>query len=210
MRILVFGDSIVQGFWDSEGGWVNRLRKFYEQRKFSGEDQDPPTVFNLGISGETTEQLLKRFKSEVEARVYPGEEFVFVFGTGTNDTVYRGSENDSEPELYTEQLKELVNQAKEYSNKILFVGLLPVIDVLLQPFPGSSSGKCFSTERTSLFDKTLKDFCLENNTPVVDVFTSFSELPDLNSVFDDGLHPNNQGHEIIVSKVKPELEKLIG
>lgn len=31
MRVLVFGDSITQGFWDTEGGWVERLRKYYDQ-----------------------------------------------------------------------------------------------------------------------------------------------------------------------------------
>lgn len=27
MRILVFGDSIVYGAWDTEGGWAERLKK---------------------------------------------------------------------------------------------------------------------------------------------------------------------------------------
>jgi lysophospholipase L1-like esterase len=209
MRILVFGDSIVQGFWDSEGGWVNRLRKFYDLQKISGEVQDPPTVFNLGISGETTAGLLKRFTNEVEARKFAGEEFVFVFGTGTNDTIYRGEQNETEPEQYEEQLKQLSELAKKYSNKIMFVGLFPVIDNLLQPMPWSSTGKCYSTERIELFDKTLKKFCLANNLPVVDIFSKFSEVSELGSLLEDGIHPSSVGHELIAGLVKPELEKLI-
>lgn len=29
-KILVFGDSIAYGKWDSDGGWVARLRKYVD------------------------------------------------------------------------------------------------------------------------------------------------------------------------------------
>jgi lysophospholipase L1-like esterase len=34
MIVLVFGDSIAQGYWDSEGGWVERLRKANDSATF--------------------------------------------------------------------------------------------------------------------------------------------------------------------------------
>ena len=34
-RILIFGDSITYGAWDKEGGWVQRLRKFLDERNLT-------------------------------------------------------------------------------------------------------------------------------------------------------------------------------
>ncbi len=32
MHIIVFGDSIAQGFWDKKGGWVQRLREVFDEK----------------------------------------------------------------------------------------------------------------------------------------------------------------------------------
>jgi lysophospholipase L1-like esterase len=54
--ICVFGDSITWGAYDPErGGWVNRLRNDLEKKEIES--------YNLGISGDTTADLLKRFNS---------------------------------------------------------------------------------------------------------------------------------------------------
>ncbi len=208
MRVLVFGDSIAQGFYDTQGGWSVHLWEYYTKLNYKKGLKNPPTVFNLGISGDTTEAILKRFKSETEARKYPGEEFAFIFATGTNDTVYRGTENDSEPEKYEQQLEELIAQAKTYSPRIICIGLFPVVDKLLQPMSWSTTGKCYSSSRMKLFDETLKNFCFKNNLPFVDLFTPFSQAKNLESLFADGVHPNDTGHELIASLIKPELDKL--
>ncbi len=58
MRVLVFGGSTTQGFWDSEGGWVARLRKFYDLLQLEDlKKRDEPTVFNLGIAGGTSNTI---------------------------------------------------------------------------------------------------------------------------------------------------------
>ena len=68
-RILVFGYSIAQGYWDIEGGWVQRLRRYLDKKALESKDLLPSwSIFNLGISGETIDHLLDRFDSEVKAR----------------------------------------------------------------------------------------------------------------------------------------------
>src|SRR5690606_7564988 len=69
MRVLVFGDSITQGYWAVEHGWVDRVRKYFDARQF--EDlggRDEPTIFNLGISADNSNDILSRIESEVAAR----------------------------------------------------------------------------------------------------------------------------------------------
>lgn len=60
-NICVFGDSIVWGAWDKEkAGQVNRLAIYYQN------SNDENIVYNLGIPSETTTDLLKRIKNELE------------------------------------------------------------------------------------------------------------------------------------------------
>lgn len=125
MRVLVFGASITQGFWDTEGGWVQRLRSHYDKLNLKNSNRDQPTIFNLGISGEMTSGLLKRFTNETEARVWPNEKFTFIFSIGTNDAAVDGTDKlHSTPERFRNDLEALVEQAKKYSDRIMFVGLI--------------------------------------------------------------------------------------
>jgi lysophospholipase L1-like esterase len=211
MRVLFFGDSITQGLWDKEGGWVTRIRKDYDHKYISAPGGNSPLLFNMGISGNTAASVLKRFKAETEARKYHGESLAFVFAIGTNDACFRkDGHNDSEPDTYKSELTELVAQAKHYSDRILFVGLPPAVDELVNPLPASTTGKSFTTERLKLFDTTVKNFCREQNLPFVDVFSEFSKSEDVRTLLFDGLHPNATGHEMIATLVRPKLAALTG
>ena len=64
MNVLIFGDSITWGAYDPEqGGWATRLRNYFEEK-----DNDID-VYNLGISGDTTADLLERIEIEAKSRV---------------------------------------------------------------------------------------------------------------------------------------------
>ena len=58
-RIIVFGASTSHGFWDEKGGWADRLKQCLHKRTLEEEDFYG-TVYNLGISGGTTEDILKK------------------------------------------------------------------------------------------------------------------------------------------------------
>ena len=207
MRVLVFGDSIVQGFWDREGGWVQRLRVFYDDLQIADLSRDEPTVFNLGISGDTTKNVLQRFVQETEARKWPGEEFVFVFAIGTNDSLAHARDYESSPEIYADQLKELVSKASKFSAKKLFVGLTSINEKLTNPYMYSLTGKKYTNARIWEFETILRKFCDNNRLPLVKIFEKFKSRDDLLA---DGLHPNDEGHKLIAGLVLPELKKLIG
>jgi lysophospholipase L1-like esterase len=102
----------------------------------------------------------------------------------------------------------LLSKAKGYTNKILFVGLFPVIDELLQPFPWSTSGKCYSTERMKLFNDALVKFCMDNDLQMVDLWSAFESVSNMKSLFFDGIHPNDAGHQLIYETAKPKLKEL--
>ncbi|MBI5906829.1 hypothetical protein HY857_02135 [Candidatus Saccharibacteria bacterium] len=209
MRVLIFGDSITQGFWDTEGGWVGRLRKHYDEIQLLDLSKEQPTIFNLGISGDFTKSVVARLESETKARLWPGEEIVYIFAVGLNDTIYREDDFESTPKKYNEELGTILKIAKLYSQRILFVGMSPVVDERVQPPQWSSSGKCYSNERIMIFDKVLQDFCERSSVAYVSLFEMMQREQATHDLMPDGAHPNNKGHKLIFQIVLPELEKLI-
>lgn len=193
MKICVFGDSIVWGAFDSEqGGWTNRLRNYFE-----GEDKDVD-VYNLGVSGDNTEDLLKRFAVEAVAR----EPDVIVFAIGTNDSQYIGSkDNPRVPiDVFRENLKKLIGQAQKFTPRVLFVGLGIVDEAKTMPIPWDTK-KYYDNENMRAYDAVIQSVCAENDIPVLSMHDVL-QVGDLH----DGLHPNPQGHQKMFDYIKDFLE----
>ena len=69
MNIFVFGDSITQGFFDTEnGGWCSQLSNYVMKKVVESNFELEGMVFNLGVSGDTTKKLLDRFSLEIGVR----------------------------------------------------------------------------------------------------------------------------------------------
>ncbi|MGC9310458.1 MAG: SGNH/GDSL hydrolase family protein [Candidatus Aenigmatarchaeota archaeon] len=67
-RILIFGDSIVFGLWDKQGGWANRLRKELDESA-RGDPNRHIQLYNLGIAGDTSIDVLERCENEILQRI---------------------------------------------------------------------------------------------------------------------------------------------
>lgn len=209
MRVLVFGDSITQGFWDLEyGGWVQRLRKVYDTRTLKNRTGDWPGFFNLGVSDDTTGGAVKRMSYEIEARRQPDDQFTLVFAIGINDTVIQSGEALSTPEQYRDELDVLISGARHYSERLLFVGLTPVDDKLCNPYVHNPT-LCFSNNRILQFEEVLRKMCIEKEIRCVQVFEKFQEEQQRRELLTDGLHPNDAGHQLLADLIKPELDKLL-
>jgi len=206
MRILVFGDSIAQGFWDIEGGWVQRLRKHYDQFTITGKDEDAPTIFNLGVSGDSSDDVLARLNSETKARNRYGE-LSIIFAIGFNDSRTKAGKNFSDTNRYAKNLEELVKIARSFTNKILFVGLTPCAEERSNPVAWENTG--YTNKRIWAFETALRTFCNDNDLPYVKVFEVFTERQLQTELLPDGIHPNEAGHQLIADLVLPQLDALI-
>jgi lysophospholipase L1-like esterase len=206
MRVLIFGASITQGFWDSKGGWANRLREYYDKKQLEDiEHNDEPTVFNMGVSGDTTKDVLARFKNETKARDRYGE-CAIVFSVGTNNAAEGEGRIQSSPKEYQEDLKDLVSQAKEFSDKIMFVGLPPCDETRTTPVFWNH-GLRYTNKRIAEIDDAMRDFCEQTDIKYVRVRDRFAGHEK--DLFADGLHPNDEGHELIYGAVRPVLDELL-
>jgi lysophospholipase L1-like esterase len=114
-NILCFGDSITYGAWDSQGGWVTRLRERIDRICIESDLEKFYLTYNLGISSDTSERLLERFDSELAARMLEEGQPRFVFSIGTNDSIWLVDEDKHCVEL--EEFKSNIHAIIEKSRK---------------------------------------------------------------------------------------------
>lgn len=193
-RISIFGDSITWGKNDTEhGGWVNRLRNYFE----TANDQDIE-VYNVGVSGDNTDGLLKRFKPECEARNRKPQ--VILFSIGINDSSYTDKENNAcvPLEQFQKNIQKLINEARVFSDSISFIGLTNV-DESKMP---RKENRFWSNSRIKKYNSVIKSICDEMNIPFLNMLDVL-EVKDL----PDGLHPDSHGHEKMFQRIKDFLLK---
>jgi len=198
--ICVFGDSITMGAWDLEkGGWANRLRLFIDTEQLSGRIKDYFTTYNLGVDGDTTDGLLKRFKVEAEFR----NSSIIIFAIGSNDSVFDKTKNKYLVPLdeFEKNIKELIDKAKNISQTVIFLGAGIVDEKKTMPLAWASD---FYQENKNIlsYNQKIKEISEKNKILYLDIFDSLSEK-DL----EDGVHPNSGGHEKIFLKVKYFLQE---
>jgi len=189
-NICVFGDSIAYGAWDGEGGWVDLLRKFLHTKTIASNLKDDYWIYNLGIPGDTTRWVLKRFAVEYEAR----EPHVTLLAIGINDAKTNSGITEEE---FRVNLAKIFDQARSCGGRLFFVGLTRVEERKTTPFDVQSR---FENDHIARFDTIAEALCEEYHVfyiPMHDLLTP-ADLAD-------GLHPNSQGHQKMFERVRDTL-----
>lgn len=203
LRILCFGDSLTYGAWDTEGGWVDLLKRHYHSKFIKGGNKIQ--VYNLGIGGETSLGLLQRIEQEIQARKSMEWEVIIIIATGKNDTRAKDKPDNFESDLktYHKNLNEIITISKRYSKKILLIGFGAVNETL------SFKNLYYSNERIKLFDEINQEIAHRNNIPRIDLYNQMIENSHFNDIYIDRVHPNSLGHKWLFKKILPEIDKLI-
>lgn len=200
INVCVFGASIVWGAWDSEcGGWVNRL--FMEEAAKPTSAENFLDIYNLGVSGNTTVDLLGRIKSEALAR----KAHVIIISIGINDAAFIASENKNMTPIddFETNLALIVAAARSISTNTLLVGLTSVDEARTMPVYWNED-LYYRNEDIIQYDKAMEKVAIKMLVPYLkirDVLT-----PD---DLDDGLHPNSVGHKKISLLVKNFVEDVV-
>lgn len=207
MRVLVFGDSITQGYWDTEGGWVDKLRKHYDELQVQDFDKDQPTVFNLGISADTSRNVLARAETEIKARTRHNIPPIVIVQIGINDSCAEPSGNMVPLEEYGTNLGKIIELLRPISTKIIFVGLSACDEAKTTPV--SWGALHYTNKSIKLYEDQMKTVAEAAGIPFVPVLDEFTKAMQTNELLPDGLHPNNEGHAVIFEIVKSKLLSIL-
>jgi len=201
--VLVFGDSITWGAWDPEGGWVQRLRRYMEAK--DKVEKNYTAIYNLGIDGDDSTGVRKRFEPEARTRLFEGAEVTMIFAVGINDS--RMDEQTGETKTpvrrFSSNLAVIFARATRMTQKVYCVGLTRVNEKKTRPTMWNANVS-YINDVIKRFDDALKITCRNSCVPYIPVSDVFDTEKHLD---DDGLHPNAKGHELVYEKVKTALEK---
>jgi len=194
-NICIFGDSITWGpRLTFRVAWANLLRNHLEKSA-----TELFRVYDLGVDMDTTRNVLARIEIESTAR----KPAIIIFNIGVNDSLYRVEPKNAETTLeeFAKNIEGLIKKAQEYTTRILVKGS----DQWTTPLIQSTTGKIYTKERTRVYDRKLKEVAVEMNVAFADVNDKLNDED-----FDDGLHPNANGHLKMFSIISKELDPLLG
>ncbi len=214
MRILVFGDSITQGLFDKQGGWVARLQAEANQKALKDPElmtnENRVLFFNLGIAGDRLEEVVKRFKSEVENRLRTDESIVIVLSTGLNDACLIDNRVVSDEQDFQDVYGRLIDEAQDYTEDVICVGIASVDESIVKPTRERFGMRTWSNNRINLFEDCIKQIAFSKQVTFVPIHDEFLEKQKHHQLLtSDGLHPSTDGHEFIAKKVGESLSQLL-
>lgn len=195
--ICVFGASTTWGAWDlDKGGWVNRLRLYLDKESLEGKHYF--NVYNLGIDGNTSGDLLKRIESECKSR----DPDTIIFSIGTNDSFSDSHRNPKVPiKKFEEHLIQLISIARKFTKDIVFLSLYDLDESKTTPVAWNKNGYYFNSTMRN-YNDILKKIVNQEKIFYVDLSNLFNKKD-----FEDGVHLTSQGHEKLLHKVKDFLER---
>lgn len=177
-RVVFLGDSITE-FWSNK-------HSFFSQHK---------SFINRGISGQTTPQMLVRFRADV-IELKPK---IVVILAGGNDIA--GNTGLSNAKMITNNIFSMVELARVHQIKVILCSVLPANFFYWNP-------KEKPAERIIELNTILKNYAVANAIPFVDYYSVMvdTEKGLQSTLSEDRVHPNTAGYEIMSSLIEKEIE----
>lgn len=176
-RVVFMGDSITDS-WDapSSGGF------------FPGKP-----YFDRGISGQTTPQMLIRFRRDV---IELGPKVVVILA-GTNDLA--GNTGPTTLEAIEDNLRSMAELARANGIRVVLASLLPVSDYEVRDSKPIVQTVRRPPEQIKALNNWMKDYATKNHDTYLDYFSAMVDEKGFlkDELSDDGLHPNPKGYAVM-------------
>ena len=185
-RVVFFGDSITD-IW--------HLEEYFPGKPY----------INRGIGGQTTPQMLVRFRQDV-IDLQPK---VVIILAGTNDIA--GNTGPMRLEDIEANYASLAELARVHNIKVIYCSVLPVHNYTprSQDFFAQRS-----PEKILTLNRWLKNYCgmAANSCSYLDYFSALVDDKGLmkKDLADDGLHPNAAGFKVMAPLAEAAIEKALG
>lgn len=209
IQVFIVGSSSVYGVGAKDGGWADLVKQSLHKKMYrEGGTGEKYEIYNLGKSGATIDFVKKTFPQQLEQYGRDGKIITIVSVGGNNTKAENEPDNFiSTLEEYSEQMVELLDLLKSKSNQVIAVGGGYYDESKTNPKPNPLTGgkSYFSNKRRAQFETRFKEICEEKGIAFIEVEVSEEEWKE-KYLFEDGLHPNQAGHQLIAKKVLEEIQ----
>ena len=177
-RVVFMGDSITDA-------WIRLSPAFFKDHPY----------LDRGISGQTTPQMLIRFRPDVIAL----KPKVVVILAGTNDIA--GNTGPMTLEMIEDNLSSMAELAKVHGIKVVLSSVMPVCDYHRPQTERRPPAKIIA------LNEWIKDYCAKNKVVYLDYYSAMIDDQKMlkKEITLDGLHPTADGYAIM----EPLAEKAV-
>ena len=180
-RVVFMGNSITEG-------WIRTSPEFFTGKSY----------VNRGISGQTTPQMLVRFRPDV-INLKPA---LVVILAGTNDIA--GNTGPSTLEMIMDNLISMCELAKANKIKVVLSSVLPAFDYPWKP--GMQP-----VEKIAALNAMIKNYADQNGIVYLDYYSAMADerkgLPK--ELSGDGVHPNKKGYDVMAPLAEAAIKKAL-
>ena len=179
-RIVFFGDSITEG-------WKTIHPDFFSDKSY----------INRGINGQTTSQMLLRFRSDV-IELKPK---IVVILAGTNDIAE--NTGPTPPNIILGNLISMCELAKANNIKVVLCSILPAYD-----YPWRTNME--PADKIEALNTQIIKYSITNDISYIDYYSAMvDDQKGLKSIYsEDGVHPNKDGYSVMEPIVETIINKL--
>ena len=183
-RVVFMGNSITED-------WLKIRPEFFDNKDY----------INRGIGGQTTPQMLLRFRQDV-VDLNPK---VVVILAGTNDIA--GNSGYISLESIIDNIKSMAEIANANGIKVIISSILPAIDYPWKPGLDPAS-------KIIIINKALKAFSEENNFIYLDYYAAMIDdkgglkVPEYTTA-NDLVHPNKKGYLVMEKLAEIAIKKAL-
>ena len=180
-RIVFIGNSITQG-------WKNFMPEMFDNQTF----------INRGISGQTSTEMLVRFRTDV-INLKPK---VVVILAGTNDiagnTLFRGLE------IVAGNISSMAELASQNNIKVILCSVLPAAD-----FPWRKGKN--PDIKIPLLNRLIKDYAQKKGFYYLDYYNLMNDGNNglKKDYGNDGVHPNMNGYKLMQKMVLDAISNIL-
>lgn len=181
-RVVFIGNSITQG-------WVDQRPEFFKSNNYVGR----------GIGGQTSPQLLSRFRQDV-INLKP---IAVVINIGTNDIAENTGQYD--PDFTLGNIMSMAELAKASGIKVILSSVLPVGE-----YPWRKEIKNVP-DKIDALNAGIKAYAKKNKFAYIDYYAVMHDENRalISSYGTDGVHPTAQGYEVMEKVAKTVIDKVV-
>ena len=180
-RVVFMGNSITEG-------WLNKSPDFFNTNNY----------INRGISGQTTPQMLLRFRQDV-VELKPS---IVVILAGINDIAQNTGPYSIE--ATSGNIFSMCELAHQNGIQVIICSVLPTID-----FPWRSGLE--PAQKVINLNNILKSYASQNKITYVDYYSAMvnEQMGLTEELCSDGVHPNEAGYAIMEPILKKTIATLL-